>query len=267
MDLCTNSVVGSGCADAEYADGSFAVHPVISENVSRRMLVVLLDQELHPNQNVYVLTDARAVLDSSGKPFVGLAASDINCAVAEQVIIPNDTVTFLPSEGPCSLLARNASCRIAPRAEAEVLWGKNTIIRKGLQIGHIDCPNAGLDKSRADMKGNLDFIFATKCLLDDILEVLANNRRWQGVRTRQISNVDLVLPSGPTCVDPSQTSFFQLHSIGTKMVGPSLRDRVGSRHRCSRGRSVGLLFLSHISGGGHIPSYVRHRCVHVELHR
>ena len=29
---------------------------------------------------------------------------------------------------------------------------------------------------------------------------------------------------------------------------------VGSRHRCSRGLSVGLHFLSHISGGGHIPS-------------
>ena len=33
-------------------------------------------------------------------------------------------------------------------------------IRKGLQIGHNDCPNAGLDKSRAFMEGNLGFIFA-----------------------------------------------------------------------------------------------------------
>ena len=35
VDLCTNSVAGSGagCAHAENADGSFAVHPVISENV------------------------------------------------------------------------------------------------------------------------------------------------------------------------------------------------------------------------------------------
>ena len=51
------------------------------------------------------------------------------------------------------------------------------MIRRGLQIGHKDCPNAGLDKSRADMKGNLDFIFATKCSLNDIREVWANNRR------------------------------------------------------------------------------------------
>ena len=100
------------------------------------------------------------------------------------------------------------------------------MIRKGLQIGHNGCLNAGLDKSAADMKGNLDFIFATKCSLDDIREVSANSRRWPGVRTRQVSNVDLVLPSGPTGVDPSKTSFFQLLSIGTKLVGPGASEIV-----------------------------------------
>ena len=71
-------------------DGNFTVHPVSSENVSWRTLVVVLDQELHPNQTVYVLIDARAVLDSSGKPFVGLAGIDFNLAVAEQVVVPNE---------------------------------------------------------------------------------------------------------------------------------------------------------------------------------
>ena len=78
VDLCTNSVAGSGagCAHAEYADDSFASHPGTSENVSFCTLVVVLDQELHPNETVYVLVDARAVLDSSSNPFVGLAGSD-----------------------------------------------------------------------------------------------------------------------------------------------------------------------------------------------
>ena len=98
--------------------------------------------------------------------------------------------------------------------------------RKGLQIGHNDCPNAGLDKLRAYMKGNLGFVLATKCSLDDIREVLANNRRWQGARAGQISNVDLGLLSGPTGMDPSQTSFFQLLRIRTKMVGPSASEIV-----------------------------------------
>ena len=76
------------------------------------------------------------------------------------------------------------------------------------------------------MKGNLGFILATNCLLDDIREVLANNRRWQGARAGQISNVDLGLPSGPTGIHASQTSFFQLLCIGTKMVDPGASEIV-----------------------------------------
>ena len=104
------------------------------------------------------------------------------------------------------------------RGKAEVLMGKNTMTRKGLQIGHNGYPDAGVDKLRAYMKGNLGFIFATNCILDEIGDVLAENRRWQGAKAGHISNVDLVLPSGPTSMDPSQTSFFQLLSIGTKIV-------------------------------------------------
>ena len=135
VDLCTNSVAGSGtgCAHADYADGSIAVHPVISENFSWRTLVVLLDQELHPNQTVYVLIDARAVLDSSGKPFLGLVGSDFSFAVAEQVIVPNNTITFLTIDAitstamvvsfaePVQLAGRNASFRIALRA---TIWSE-----------------------------------------------------------------------------------------------------------------------------------------------
>ena len=76
---------------------------------------------------------------------------------------------------------------------------------------------AVVDKLRAYMKGNLGFIFATKGILDEIQDVLAENRRWPGAKAGQISNVDLVFPSGPIGVDPSQTSFFRLLSIGIKI--------------------------------------------------
>ena len=95
-------------------------------------MVVVLDQKLHPNQTVYVLVDARAVLDSSGKPFVVLAGSDFNFAVAEQVTVPKDTVTF-PACPTTTLvisfaeLVQHTSFRIAFRCRAEVLCGKNTL--------------------------------------------------------------------------------------------------------------------------------------------
>ena len=98
---------------------------------------------------------------SSGKPFVGLAGSEFNFAEAELFIIPNGTVTFPAGEisttttivvsfaEPVQLAGGNVSFNIALRVWAEVLCGKNTVIWKGLQMGHNDSPNAGLAKLRA----------------------------------------------------------------------------------------------------------------------
>ena len=78
----------------QYADGSLVVHPVTSENIPGRTLVVVLAPELQQDQTVYVLSDAGSVLDSSAQFPRGLVNSDSNFAVAERVLVPNGTVTF-----------------------------------------------------------------------------------------------------------------------------------------------------------------------------
>jgi len=108
--------------------------------------------------------------------------------------------------------------RMEFRGKAVVLMGKNTMIRKGLQIGHERHPEAGMDKLRAAINGNMGFIFATNTTLDGIREVLKKHVRSAAAKSGQNSNVDLNLPSGPTGMDPSQTSFFQALNIGTKIV-------------------------------------------------
>jgi len=108
--------------------------------------------------------------------------------------------------------------RLALRGKAEVLMGKNTMIRKALSIGHERHPEAGLDKLRASMAGNIGFIFATNCSLDDIRDVLKQFRKAAAAKSGQVSAVAMSLPAGPTGMDPSQTSFFQALNIGTKIV-------------------------------------------------
>merc|ERR1719458_362608 len=61
-------------------------------------------------------------------------------------------------------------------------------------------------------------IFNTASSLDHIREVLKKHKKNSGAKSGQLSNVDLSLPSGPTGMDPSQTSFFQALNIGTKIV-------------------------------------------------
>merc|ERR1719330_810072 len=92
------------------------------------------------------------------------------------------------------------------------------MIRKGLALGHEDYPEAGLDKLRAEIRGNRGFIFATNCTLDDIRACLKKHRLGAAAKTGQTSMVDWHIASGPTGMDPSQTSFFQALNIGTKIV-------------------------------------------------
>jgi len=108
--------------------------------------------------------------------------------------------------------------RMELRGRAVVLMGKNTMIRKGLQIGHERHPEAGMDKLRANIQGNIGFIFATNCTLDDIRECISKHRKPAAAKSGQVSVVDMNLPSGPTGMDPSQTNFFQALNIGTKIV-------------------------------------------------
>ncbi|CAK0872123.1 unnamed protein product [Prorocentrum cordatum] len=108
--------------------------------------------------------------------------------------------------------------RIELRGKAVVLMGKNTMIRKALLLGAEQHPGCGLDQLRAGINGNMGFIFATNCQLDDIRETLKKYRLPAAAKAGQLAQVDLSLPAGPTGMDPSQTAFFQALNIGTKIV-------------------------------------------------
>merc|ERR1712113_645574 len=56
------------------------------------------------------------------------------------------------------------------------------------------------------------------CSLDDIREVLKKYKVMSAAKAGQLALVDWTIPSGPTGMDPSQTSFFQALNIGTKIV-------------------------------------------------
>jgi len=108
--------------------------------------------------------------------------------------------------------------RMELRGTAVVLMGKNTMIRKALALGAEKHPDAGLETLRAAVNGNMGFIFATNCTLDDIRACIKKHRKTAAAKAGQVSMVDVSLPSGPTGMDPSQTSFFQALNIGTKIV-------------------------------------------------
>jgi large subunit ribosomal protein LP0 len=106
--------------------------------------------------------------------------------------------------------------RIALRGKAEVLMGKNTMIRKVFKTFCLDNENHPLESLIPLLRGNVGFIF-TNGDLAEVREVVVTNRVPAPARVGSIAPSNVVIPAGPTGCDPGQTSFFQALQITTKI--------------------------------------------------
>jgi len=103
------------------------------------------------------------------------------------------------------------------RGKAEVLMGKNTMMRKCLKEYVDENPGSPVEKLIACCRGNVGFVF-TNGDLGEIREVLESNTRPAPAKVGAIAPVDVIVPKGPTGCDPGQTGFFQTLQIATKIT-------------------------------------------------
>ncbi|KAJ1728136.1 ribosomal protein P0 (A0) (L10E) [Coemansia biformis] len=101
------------------------------------------------------------------------------------------------------------------RGEAEVLMGKNTMVRRALR-GLIPS-NPAYETLLPYVKGNIGFVF-TNGDLKQIREKIVSNRVAAPARPGAIAPVDVFVPAGNTGMEPGQTSFFQALGIPTKIA-------------------------------------------------
>jgi len=106
--------------------------------------------------------------------------------------------------------------RIALRGKAELLFGKNTMIRKCIRNLTKDGTHPEWESIIPVMRGNLGFIF-TNDPFDDILDTIETHVRASAAKAGVIAPVSCTIPKGPTGLDPAQTSFFQALNIATKI--------------------------------------------------
>jgi len=107
--------------------------------------------------------------------------------------------------------------RKSMRGTAEVLMGKNTLMRKVLKEFLTNNPNHFYTHLEPMMQGNVGFVF-TNSELPKIRDLILANRVPAPARVGAVSPVDVTVPAGPTGCDPGQTSFFQVLQIPTKIV-------------------------------------------------
>jgi large subunit ribosomal protein LP0 len=125
--------------------------------------------------------------------------------------------------------------RLALRGKAVLLMGKNTMIRKAIR-GHIE-NNKNLEALLPHVKGNIGFVFV-KDDLSFVKKVITDNKVSAPAKAGAIAPCDVVVPAGPTGMEPTQTSFLQALNIPSKIQKGQI-DIINDVHLISTGQKVG----------------------------
>jgi len=107
--------------------------------------------------------------------------------------------------------------RKALRGRAEILMGKNTMIRKAMRdYGREDRFSHQFEELLPHIRGHTGLVF-TNGDVSDIGAALTAIKVQCAAKTGAISPVDVVIPAGNTNLEPTKTSFFQALSIPSKI--------------------------------------------------
>jgi len=104
--------------------------------------------------------------------------------------------------------------RLSLRGQAVLLMGKNTQVRKVLR--EESSANAALASLLPLVKGNVGFVL-TNGDLSKVRDVLLSNRVGAPAKSGAIAPNDVMVPKGPTGLEPTQTSFLQALNIASKI--------------------------------------------------
>jgi len=121
------------------------------------------------------------------------------------------------------------------RGKAEILMGKNTMIRKAIK-GQIE-KNPGLETLQHWVRGNVGFVF-TSADLKEVRDLVSNNKLSAPARVGSLAPCDVFLPAGNTALDPSQTNFMQALNIATR-INKGTIEIINQVHLIKKGEKVG----------------------------
>ena len=108
--------------------------------------------------------------------------------------------------------------RAGLRGKAEILMGKNTMMRKIIREYCEENPAAAkVGQLEKLCRGNVGFVFTNGNLVE-VRQVLESNVRPAPARVGAIAPTKVIVPKGPTGCDPGQTAFFQTLQIATKIT-------------------------------------------------
>jgi len=104
--------------------------------------------------------------------------------------------------------------RKALRGKGILLMGKNTMVRKSIRGAAENNPK--LNAVLPYIRGNVGLIFAKEDL-SAIKKIVTENKVAAPAKAGAIAPCDVIVPAGPTGMEPTQTSFLQALNIASKI--------------------------------------------------
>jgi len=126
--------------------------------------------------------------------------------------------------------------RMALRGTAEVLMGKNTMMRKCIRDYVEENPGSPMGQLEACCRGNVGMVF-TNGDLGEVRSILESNVRPAPAKVGAVAPIDVIVPKGPTGCDPGQTAFFQTLQIQTKIARGQI-EMTSDTHLITAGEKV-----------------------------
>ena len=109
--------------------------------------------------------------------------------------------------------------RLAIRGQGILVMGKNTIMRKVIRDESVANPK--LAKLLPELIGNVGFVL-TNGDLGKITKTVLESKVPAAAKSGALAPSKVVVPAGPTGLDPGQTAFFQALNIATKIQRGSI---------------------------------------------
>jgi len=128
-----------------------------------------------------------------------------------------------------------AKVRHALRGKAVLLMGKNTMIRKAIR-GHLE-NNKALAEILPYIKGNIGFVFF-RTDLQEVKKKLIELRVAAPAKAGTVAPNDVIVPAGPTGMEPTMTSFLQALNIQSKITRGQV-EITNDVHLIKAGQKVG----------------------------
>jgi large subunit ribosomal protein LP0 len=125
--------------------------------------------------------------------------------------------------------------RVALRGKGVILMGKNTMIRKAIR-GHID-NNPKLEAILPHVRGNVGFVFCKEDL-QGVKKAITGLKVAAPAKVGILAPSDVIVPAGPTGMEPTQTSFLQALNIPSKITRGQV-EIINDVHLIKKGQKVG----------------------------